>query len=146
MQARHCLSLAAIAALDLRARRPSPEDRAHAENSLSAASRITAVYRVDAWQLQSRQFRLTTTFRGEDYEMRGEGRFSILQGLIYRMARGYREQGARDQHGARARDVCVAAIPTAPRGRAASHDIRATARHRRLDHTQQRPESPAPSR
>jgi hypothetical protein len=26
---------------------------------------------------------LTTTFRGEDYEMRGEGRFKVLEGLIY---------------------------------------------------------------
>ena len=42
-----------------------------------------AVYRVDIGSFNLGEFRLTTTFRGDDYEMRGEGRFKILEGLIY---------------------------------------------------------------
>ncbi|HXG77866.1 MAG TPA: DUF3108 domain-containing protein [Methyloceanibacter sp.] len=51
--------------------------------SASAPSRITAVYRVDIGNFNLGNFTLTTTFRGDDYQMRGEGRFTVLQGLIY---------------------------------------------------------------
>jgi hypothetical protein len=54
-----------------------------AEYSIGAASRITAVYRVDLAGFNLGNYRLTATFNGDDYEMRGEGRFSILEGLIY---------------------------------------------------------------
>ena len=40
--------------------------------ALGTASRITAVYRVDLAGFNLGNFRLTTTFRGDDYEMRGE--------------------------------------------------------------------------
>ena len=82
-RARHCLSLAAVAALTCGLGGNLPADTAYAENSLSAASRIVAVYRVDLAGFNLGEFRLTTTIRGDDYEMRGEGRFTILQGLIY---------------------------------------------------------------
>ena len=61
---------------------PSGEG-AFAENSLGSANQIVAVYRVDLAGFNLGDFRLTTVFSGSDYEMRGEGRFSILEGLIY---------------------------------------------------------------
>jgi Protein of unknown function (DUF3108) len=82
-RARHCLSLAAVAALTCGLGGNLPADTAYAENSLSTASRITAVYRVDLAGFNLGDFRLTTTFRGDDYEMRGEGRLTILEGLVY---------------------------------------------------------------
>ena len=82
--ARHCLSLAAVAALTGGLGGSFSTESAYAENSLSSASRIVAVYRVDLAGFNLGDFRLTTVFRGNDYEMRGEGRFSILEGLIYK--------------------------------------------------------------
>jgi hypothetical protein len=41
------------------------------------------VYRVDLAGFNLGDFRLTTTFRGPAYEMRGEGRFSVLEGLLF---------------------------------------------------------------
>jgi hypothetical protein len=84
MQPRHCLSLAAIAGLTCGLGGAFPDDNAYAENSLSTASRITAVYDVSLGSFNLGQFRLTTTFRGDAYQMRGEGNFSILEGLVYR--------------------------------------------------------------
>jgi hypothetical protein len=60
-----------------------PPENALAENSLSSASRIIAIYQVELAGFNLGKFRLTTTFRGDDYEMRGEGRFTILEGLVY---------------------------------------------------------------
>jgi hypothetical protein len=55
-----------------------------AEDTADAnASRIVAVYRVDLGGFNLGEFRLTTTFHGPAYEMRGEGRFSVLDGLIF---------------------------------------------------------------
>jgi uncharacterized protein DUF3108 len=82
-RARHCLSLAAIALLTGALGHNVPFEIAYAENSLSTATRITAVYRVDLGNFNLGQYKLTTTFRGDEYQMRGEGRFTILQGLIY---------------------------------------------------------------
>ena len=82
-RARPCLSLAAVAALTCGLGGNLPVGTAHAENDLSTAARITAVYQVDLAGFNLGDFRLTTIFRGEDYEMRGEGRFSVLEGLIY---------------------------------------------------------------
>jgi hypothetical protein len=82
-RARHCLSLAAVAALTCGLGDNLPLDTAFAENSLSSASRIVAVYRVDLGSFNLGSFKLTTTFSGEDYQMRGEGRFTVLAGLIY---------------------------------------------------------------
>ncbi len=82
-RARHCLSLAAVAALTCGLGGNLPADTAYAESSLSGLSRIVAVYRVDIGSFNLGDFKLTTTIRGEDYQMRGEGRFTVLQGLIY---------------------------------------------------------------
>jgi hypothetical protein len=82
-QARRCLSLFAVAALTCGLSGNPPLGAAHAESGLSAPSRITAVYRVMLGSLNLGDFRLTASFHGEDYEMRGEGRFSVLLGLIY---------------------------------------------------------------
>src|SRR3982074_1447887 len=81
--ARQCLSLAAVPARPCRGGGTVTPDTAYAENDLASASRIVAVYRVDLGSFNLGDFRLTTVFRADDYEMRGEGRFSILQGLIY---------------------------------------------------------------
>ena len=82
-RARQCLSLAAVAVLSCALGDNIPVDSAYAENGLSTAARITAVYRVDLAGFNLGDFKLTTTFRGEEYQMRGEGRFTILQGLVY---------------------------------------------------------------
>ena len=103
-KARHCLSLLAVAALTCGLGGNVPIGPAHAENGLSAPGRITAIYRVELAGFNLGDFRLTTTFRGDDYEMRGEGRFSVLRALS-RMARGHGRQRARDQRRARACDV-----------------------------------------
>jgi hypothetical protein len=76
-------SLAAVAALTCGLGDNLPLDTALAEDGLSSPSRITAVYRVDLAGFNLGNFKLTTSFRGEDYQMRGEGRFTVLQGLIY---------------------------------------------------------------
>lgn len=81
--ARHCFSLAAVATLTCGLGGTFPGEGAYAENSLSTANRIVAVYRVNLGAFNLGNFRLTTVFRGDDYEMRGEGRFTILEGLIY---------------------------------------------------------------
>jgi len=81
--ARHVLSLAAVAALTCGLGGAPSGDSAFAESSIGSANRITAVYRVDLAGFNLGNFQLTTVFRGTDYEMRGEGRFSVLQGLIF---------------------------------------------------------------
>jgi hypothetical protein len=83
ISARHMLSLAAVAVLTCGLGRAPSGDAAFAANNTGAANRITAVYRVDLAGFNLGDFRLTTQFRGTDYEMRGEGRFSVLQGLIF---------------------------------------------------------------
>jgi hypothetical protein len=83
MQARHYFSLAAVAALTCGLGGNLPLGTAFAEDGLSPPSRITAIYRVDLGSFNLGDFKLTTTFRGEDYQMRGEGRFTVLAGLIY---------------------------------------------------------------
>ena len=82
-RARQCLSLAAVAVLSCALGDNIPVDTAYAENGLATAARITAIYRVDLAGFNLGDFKLTTTFRGEEYQMRGEGRFTILQGLVY---------------------------------------------------------------
>jgi hypothetical protein len=81
--ARHALSFVAVVALTSGLGGNFPPDSAFAENALSSASRIEAVYRVDLGSFNLGNFRLTAVFHGDGYEMRGEGRFTILQGLIY---------------------------------------------------------------
>ena len=83
VSARHFLSLAAVAVLTCGLGGTPSGDSAFAESSLGSANRITAVYRVDLAGFNLGNFRLTTQFRGTDYEMRGEGRFSVLSGLVF---------------------------------------------------------------
>jgi hypothetical protein len=81
--ARHCLSLGAVAGLTLGLSGTFEDEHAHAEAAAPASARIVAIYRVDLGSFNLGDFRVTTTFRGDGYEMRGEGRFSILEGLVY---------------------------------------------------------------
>jgi hypothetical protein len=83
VSARHFLSLATVAVLTCGLGGAPSGDSALAENRVGSANRIVAVYRVDLAGFNLGNFRLTTQFRGSDYEMRGEGRFSVLQGLIF---------------------------------------------------------------
>ena len=82
--ARHCLSLAAVAALTLGLGPAFERERAYAEGPGTSAARIIAIYQVNLGSFNLGNFQVTTTLRGDGYEMRGEGRFSILEGLIYR--------------------------------------------------------------
>src|ERR1700693_4948009 len=54
-----------------------------AEETPAVATRIVANYRVDLAGFNLGNFRLTTVLKGSNYQIRGEGRFSILAGLIY---------------------------------------------------------------
>jgi hypothetical protein len=80
---RHCLSLAAVGVLTCGLGGNLPAEPAFAQNDVAPPSRITAVYRVDLGSFNLGNFKVTTTFRGEDYQMRGEGRFTVLAGFIY---------------------------------------------------------------
>lgn len=82
-RAQRYLNLAAATALTLTLGGTSFGPHAAAENVAGTASRIVAVYRVDLAGFNLGDFRLTTVFRGDDYEMRGEAQFSILGGLVY---------------------------------------------------------------
>ncbi len=81
--ARPSLSLAAVAVLTCGLGGAFPGEDAYAEPGVDAANKIIAVYRVDLGGFNLGTFSLTTTLRGDNYEMRGEGRFTILEGLIY---------------------------------------------------------------
>ena len=81
--ARYYLSLPAVAVLSCGLSGGLADDSAYAESSIGSANRITAVYRVDLGGFNLGDFRLTTVFRGTDYEMQGEGRFSVLEGLLF---------------------------------------------------------------
>lgn len=83
MRPRHCLSLAIVAVLTCGLGGALLKTDALAENSVSSADVISAVYNVQVGKINLGDFRLTTVFRGETYEMRGEGHFAILQGLLY---------------------------------------------------------------
>lgn len=80
---RHSASLMAAALFICAATGILSREEAHAENSARPANRILAVYRVDLAGVNLGDFRLTTVFHGYDYEMQGEGRFSLLGGLLY---------------------------------------------------------------
>jgi hypothetical protein len=82
--ARHCLSLAAVAALALGLGPAFEAERARAESPAVSAARIIAVYQVKLGSFNLGDFRVTTTLTGNGYQMQGEGNFSILEGLVYR--------------------------------------------------------------
>lgn len=77
------MSLATVAGLSCMPGGTLPGGDAFAESGQTAPGKITAVYRVDIGSFNLGNFTMTTTFRGEDYQMRGEGRFTVLQGLVY---------------------------------------------------------------
>src|SRR5271169_5306105 len=54
-----------------------------AEEPSAAATRIVVDYRVDLAVFNLGTFRFTTLLTGSDYEVRGEGHFSMLGGLLY---------------------------------------------------------------
>jgi hypothetical protein len=81
--ARYSLNLAAVIVLTCGLSGSPSGEGASAEVGLGEARRIVALYRVDLAGFNLGNFQLTTVFRGSDYEMRGEGRFSVLEGLIY---------------------------------------------------------------
>ena len=54
-----------------------------AEEPSTAAMRIVADYRIDLAAFNLGTFRFTTLLKGSNYEMRGEGHFSMLGGLLY---------------------------------------------------------------
>jgi hypothetical protein len=81
--ARHCLSLAVLTILNCAVSGGPSGEVAFAEDSPASTKRIVATYRVDLGNLNLGDFRLTTVFRGSDYEMRGEGQFSVMGGLLY---------------------------------------------------------------
>jgi len=82
--ARHCLSLLAVAVLTLGLGPALEDERARAESPATSAARIIAVYQVKVGNFNLGNFSVTTTLNGSGYQMRGEGKFSILEGLVYR--------------------------------------------------------------
>jgi hypothetical protein len=56
---------------------------ASAEDPIAAATRVVADYRVDLGNFNLGSFRFTTLLNGSDYRVRGDGRFSMLGGLLY---------------------------------------------------------------
>jgi hypothetical protein len=77
------LSLAAASILTCGVSANPSGEPAFAEDSTASTKRIVATYHVDLGNFNLGDFRLTTVLRGSDYEMRGEGRFSLLGGLLY---------------------------------------------------------------
>jgi hypothetical protein len=65
-----------------------------AEETPAAATRIIVIYRVDLVGFNLGDFRLTMVLKGSGYQMKGEGHFSILAGLIYD-ARGTTESSGK---------------------------------------------------
>ena len=54
-----------------------------AEETPTTAVRVIADYRIDLADFNLGDFRFTTLLNGANYQMRGEGHFSMLGGLIY---------------------------------------------------------------
>lgn len=84
LTARHSLSLTAVAVLTLGLSGSPTGEEALAGDGKGPARRIIANYRVDLAGFNLGDFRLTTDFRGSGYEMRGEGQFSVLEGLLFK--------------------------------------------------------------
>lgn len=55
-----------------------------AESRSASSARIAAVYQVNLGRFNLGNFRVTTTLQGDGYRMRGEGKFTVLEGLIFR--------------------------------------------------------------
>ncbi len=70
---------------------------ADAENGITTANQVVVVYRVDIAGFNLGNFTVTGRFRGDDYDLRGVGNFSILQGLVYQWKGTDARQGQDDQ-------------------------------------------------
>jgi hypothetical protein len=97
--AKYSLSLAAVAVLTLGLGGTPVVDEAAAGSAKGPARRIVATYRVDLAGFNLGDFRLTTNFRGADYEMRGEGRFSVLEGLLFQWTGSTASKGTVNEAG-----------------------------------------------
>ena len=82
--ARRCLSLLAVAGLTLGLAPTLDDERALAEAPRTSAARISAVYKVNLGRFNLGNFRVTTTVQEGGYQLRGEGTFSVLEGLIFK--------------------------------------------------------------
>lgn len=80
---RHYMSLLAVAVLTCGLGGTFEGPHAHAQSSSSGSARIVAVYKVSVGSFNLGNFQVTTTVRGDGYDVRGQGRFSILEGLVY---------------------------------------------------------------
>jgi Protein of unknown function (DUF3108) len=72
-----------------------------AENAGSAATRVTANYGVYWAGLHFGDARLVITMRNSEYEMKGDGRFSVMGGLIYEWSGGTTSSGQVGKSGPR---------------------------------------------
>ena len=80
---RHYMSLLAVAVLTCGLGGTFEGPHAHAQSSSSGSARIVVVYKVSVGSFNLGNFQVTTTVRGDGYDVRGQGRFSILEGLVY---------------------------------------------------------------
>jgi hypothetical protein len=78
------LSLLAVAGLTLGLAPTLDDERALAEAPRTSAARISAVYKVNLGRFNLGNFRVTTTVQEGGYQLRGEGTFSVLEGLIFK--------------------------------------------------------------
>ena len=82
--ARHGSILAAVAALAFGSAPALDRAPALAEGQVTFTGQISAVYEVSLGNFNLGDFRITTSVRDGSYSMRGEGKFSILEGLVYK--------------------------------------------------------------
>lgn len=80
---RHCLSLVALAALTLGLGPAVEPNRAHAQSTESAAS-VATVYQVKVGRFNLGSFRVSANVQDGQYRMKGDGAFSVLEGLIFK--------------------------------------------------------------
>jgi len=80
---RHCLSLVALAALTLGLGPAVDRTRAHAQSAESAAS-VATVYQIKVGRFNLGSFRVSANVQGGQYRMKGDGAFSVLEGLIFK--------------------------------------------------------------
>lgn len=82
--ARQGLILAAVAAAAFGSAPTLDRTPAMAEGEAALTGQITAVYEVSLGNFNLGDFQITSSVRGGSYSMRGEGKFSILEGLVYK--------------------------------------------------------------
>ena len=80
---RHCLSLVALTALTLGLGPAIDPTYARAQAPESAAS-IATVYQVKVGRFNLGSFRVSANVQGGQYRMKGDGNFSVLEGLVFK--------------------------------------------------------------